>query len=77
MQDNFKYKASFSSEIIASSNLKDSKEISEASLSELESLVPKNIDLDANVDLLAVAFNAAVVNRFNKNHDGINTETAL
>ena len=77
MQRNFKYKASFSSEIIASSNLKDSKEISEASLGELESLVPENIDLDANVDLLAVAFNAAVVNRFNRNHDGINTETAL
>lgn len=75
MQSKYKYKTNFSSEIIASSNFEKSN-ISEASLDTLSSLVPKEIDLDANVDLLAVAFNAAVVNRFNKNHDGINTETA-
>ncbi len=75
MQSKYKYKTNFSSEIIASSNFEKSN-ISEASLDTLSSLVPKEIDLDANVDLLAVAFNAAVVNRFNKNHDGINTDTA-
>ena len=37
----------------------------------------KNIDLEKNIDLLAVAFNAAVVNRFNKNGDGIDSETAV
>ncbi len=38
--------------------------------------MPKDIDFESNIDLLAVAFNAAVVNVFNKNHDGISTETA-
>ena len=31
----------------------------------------------SNVDLLGVAFNAAVVNKFNKNGDGMSTQTAL
>jgi len=75
MQSKYKYRTNFSSEIIASSEFKKSK-ISKASLDTLSSLVPQDIDLNANVDLLAVAFNAAVVNRFNKNHDGINTDTA-
>ena len=78
MSNKFKYKTSFTSEIVASSNLNNSNiEINKASLESLAPLVPENIDLDANLDLIAVAFNAAVVNRFNKNHDGINTETAL
>jgi hypothetical protein len=33
--------------------------------------------LDANVDLIGAAFNAALVNRFNKNGDGIDTNTAI
>ena len=47
--------------------------ISEASLSNLAPLVPKNIDYKSNVDLLGVAFNAAVVNKFNRNGDGMST----
>ncbi len=39
--------------------------------------MPESIDLDKNIDLVGVAFNAAVVNKFNRNHDGIGTETAL
>ena len=39
--------------------------------------MPEGIDLNKNIDLLGVAFNAAVVNRFNRNGDGINTATAL
>ena len=67
----------FSSEIQASSFDKNKAEsFSKASLDSLKSLIPEGIDLEENIDLMAVAFNAAVVNVFNKNHDGINTETA-
>lgn len=75
MGKSFKYKAKFTSEIVGSSSFSESS-ISNASLDELSSLAP-DLNFDANIDLLAVAFNAAVVNKFNKNHDGINTETAL
>ena len=51
--------------------------VSEASLESLKTLIPDDVELDKNIDLLAVAFNAAVVNKFNKNGDGIDTETAL
>jgi hypothetical protein len=78
MRTPFKYKAIFENEIIASSDLSRSDfDISKASLETLAPLVPKDIDLEANIDLLGVAFNAAVANRFNKNHDGIDTKTAL
>jgi hypothetical protein len=33
--------------------------------------------LDKNIDLMGVAFNAAVVNEFNKNGDGMSTKTAI
>jgi hypothetical protein len=36
-----------------------------------------NVDTEKNVDLLPVAFNAAVVNRVNKNGDVIDTDTAV
>jgi hypothetical protein len=73
----YKYKTSFANEITASSNIpKDQLDLSKASLESLRSLLPEEMDLDANVDLIAVAFNAAVVNVFNKNHDGISTDTA-
>ena len=73
----YKYKTFFSSEIQASSFDKNKAEsFSKASLDSLKSLIPEGIDLEENIDLMAVAFNAAVVNVFNKNHDGINTETA-
>ncbi|MDG1089687.1 MAG: hypothetical protein P8P37_02330 [Candidatus Marinimicrobia bacterium] len=73
----YKYKTFFSSEIQASSiDNNNTESISKASLQSLKSLMPEGIDLEGNIDLIAVAFNAAVVNVFNKNHDGINTETA-
>lgn len=77
MRKPFKYTASFDSEIVASDeNIKESPQILQASLDSLKSLMPADIDLEANIDLLAVAFNAAVVNVFNRNHDGINTDVA-
>ena len=74
---NYKYKTSFSNEIIASKQDPESDGfISEASLEQLKSLVPENIDFEKNIDLIGVAFNAAVINVFNKNDDGIDTKTA-
>jgi hypothetical protein len=74
---NFKYKTSFSD------NLKIDKLYqigqaykSNASSSNLNSLIPEDIDFDKNIDLIGVAFNAAVINAFNKNGDGISTTTA-
>jgi hypothetical protein len=47
-----------------------------ASMQELSTFVP-NIDLEKNIDLLPIAFDACVVNRGNKNGDLIDTDTAL
>ena len=74
----FKYKTSFCNEIKASSeNVHDSEFYSKASLESLKDLVSEEIDFEKNIDLMGVAFNAAVINRFNKNDDGIDTNTAL
>ena len=73
-----KYTTKFTNEIVASTSLYDQEwEISSAHLSKLKSLVPEDIDFKKNIDLIGVAFNAAVVNRFNKNDDAIDTKTAL
>ena len=76
---NFKYTSAFSSSVIASCVEGSCRPlgISEASLENLQPLIPEDVDLSQNIDLLGVAFNAAVVNKFNKNGDGINTETAI
>ena len=75
----FKYTSSFESSVVASCVEGSCQPfgISEASLDNLRPLIPEDVDLSKNIDLLGVAFNAAVVNKFNKNGDGINTETAL
>jgi hypothetical protein len=74
----YKYKTSFLQPIIASADIdQENIQISKASLNDLKGLMPESVDLDKNIDLVGVAFNAAVVNMFNKNHDGISTETAL
>ena len=78
MRAPFKYKTTFENEIIASSDIEESGlDISNASLEDLSSLIPEDVDLDQNIDLLGVAFNGAVANRFNRNDDGIGTSTAL
>tara|TARA_B100001093_G_C26847259_1_gene1023447 strand:+ start:1005 stop:2621 length:1617 start_codon:yes stop_codon:yes gene_type:complete len=78
MKRPFKYITKFTGEITASSSVDDPQmNITEASLESLRPLIPDDIDFEQNVDLVAVAFNAAVVNMFNKNGDGIDTETAL
>ena len=71
----YKYTTSFSSDI-SLIDLSETNMESFASLKELEGLIP-DIDFDKNIDLIGVAFNAAVANMFNKNGDGIDGETAL
>ena len=52
--------------------------VSEGSIAEAaKSLLPEDFDPSANVDVLPVVFNLALVNEFNKNGDGIDTETAV
>lgn len=79
MNAKFKYTTRFHNQIEAScvDGLCKKFQISNASLENLKSLIPENVDLSKNIDLLAVAFNAAVVNKFNRNGDGIDTDTAL
>ena len=43
----------------------------------MRDIIPEGIDFTKNIDLVGVAFNAAVANRFNKNGDGIDSKTAL
>tara|TARA_B100000214_G_scaffold312959_1_gene245397 strand:+ start:691 stop:2985 length:2295 start_codon:yes stop_codon:yes gene_type:complete len=74
----YKYTAKFNEEIIASSRIESGEwMLSNASLDKLRPLIPEDINFEKNIDLIGVAFNAAVVNRFNKNDDGIDTKTAL
>lgn len=72
----FKYKTIFKNVVKASANLDSAKFISKASLESLRSLIPASVDLENNIDLLGVSFNAAVVNRFNRNGDGLNSSAA-
>jgi len=72
----YKYTTTFEA-YIHPCKINDSSFISKASLDNLESLIPQGIDYKQNIDLIGVSFNAAVVNMFNKNGDGMDTETAL
>jgi hypothetical protein len=71
----YKYTTKFEAPIY-SCVIGDETFISKASLENLKPLIPQDIDFSENIDLLGVAFNAAVVNKFNKNDDGMDSETA-
>ncbi len=76
----FPHKAIFDANpiIYASSLEREIPEIAKASLDNLRGLLPNgHLDLDKNIDLLAIAFNAAVINVANKNDDVMDTETAI
>ena len=74
---NFKYKTEFDVSI-RQCKIGENSFISTASLENLKSLLPsQSIDLGKNIDLIGVAFDAAVVNQFNRNDDGIDSETAV
>ena len=74
---NFKYKATFPSNLVYASSDVDFLNISTASADHLGELIPEDIDLNKNIDLIAVAFDAAVVNDFNKNGDAIASSAAM
>lgn len=81
---NFKYKATFNHEINPESlvakdqwNLQDGDlNFSEASSKKLKKLLPY-VNFDRNIDLIGICFEAAIVNVFNSNHDGISSATAM
>jgi hypothetical protein len=73
---NFKHTTTFSSVLKPLVSEEKDRYLALASLVEVGNFIPE-IDTDKNVDLLPVAFNAAVVNRVNRNGDVIDTETAL
>jgi len=73
----FKYKTEFDVSI-RQCKIGENSFISTASLENLKSLLPsQSIDLGKNIDLMGVAFDAAVVNQFNRNDDGIDSQTAV
>ena len=71
-----KYTTTFDFEVKACENIAGIN-VSKANIENLRSLIPTSVDLEKNIDLMGVAFNAAVVNEFNKNGDGIDTKTAI
>ena len=73
MAHKYKYTTKFLQPIIASADIdQENIKISKASLEDLKNLIPRSVELDKNIDLVGVAFNAAVVNKFNKNQVDIN-----
>ena len=72
----FKYITTFSSVLKPLVSEEKDKYLALASLMQVGNFIP-NVDTEKNVDLLPVAFNAAVVNRVNKNGDVIDTSTAI
>jgi hypothetical protein len=76
--EQFKYHAKFDGIIVqAMVPFDDDKYLAVASIDELQSFLPKNVNLDVNKDLMGVAFDAFVVNRGNKNGHIISTDVAL
>ena len=73
---NWKYTTTFSSVIKPVVSEDKDKYLALASMVELEKFLPE-VDVEKNVDLLPVAFNAFVANRVNKNGDVVDTETAI
>lgn len=76
-REDFKYTTKFDQVISASADIEKDLDISVASLDSLKPLIPKSVNLEENIDLIGTAFNAAVVNQFNKNQEGIDSEAAV
>jgi len=76
--DKFKYYARFDGIVVqARVDFEEDKYLAVASVDQLKSYLPTNVDLDVNKDLMGVAFDAFVVNRGNKNGHMIGTDNAL
>ena len=61
-----KYTTTFDFEVTACQEI-GGVDISKANIENLRDLIPSSVNLEKNIDLMGVAFNAAVVNEFNKN----------
>lgn len=72
-----KYTTRFEFEVQASEQLVGEQFVSKANIQNLRDLIPTHVDLDDNIDLMGVAFNAAIVNQFNNNDDAILSSTAM
>lgn len=70
-------KSSFSCKLTKLANKESDKLISLAGLEKLKPLLPKEIDLDKNPDLIGVVLNAAVGNYANKNGDSVTNKTLV
>ena len=71
----FKYTTKF--DISAQIGKKTNTDEIKATLEDIrEKVIPKDLDLDTNTDLLPIAFNAFVANSFNLNDDGVSGATA-
>jgi hypothetical protein len=76
--EDFKYSIKFDGILVqAMISLEEDKYLAMASIDQLKQYIPENINLDVNKDLMAVAFDAFVVNRGNKNGHIIGTDVAL
>jgi len=73
---NHKYTTTFSAVIKPVVSEEKDKYLALASMVELEKFLP-DVDIEKNIDLLPVAFNAFVANRVNRNGDVVDTETAV
>ena len=73
---NYNYTTTFSSVLKPLVSEEKDKYLALASLMQVGNFIP-NINTEKNVDLLPIAFNAAVVNRVNKNGDVIDSDTAI
>ena len=71
-----KFTTTFSSEIKPLVPEDKDKYLAMASLMDVADFIP-DIDVEKNIDLLPIAFNACVVNRVNKNDDVVDSKTAL
>lgn len=77
MSKNFKYTSEFEFCLLKAVVSEDrDKYLALASSAEIKSFVPE-VNAGQNIDLLPIAFNAAVVNRVNRNGDVIDTDTAI
>ena len=75
---NFPHRSIFTNEIRATRTMEVEQYRSFASLNGLAKLeIPQSLDLAKNPDLLLAVYNGAVINRLNRNDDGISTQTAM
>lgn len=77
IKKDFKYKSVFASKITKISNAEIKQYISTAGLEKLTPLLPKDIRIEDNPDLIGIVANAARVNIKNLNGDTITNKTAV